>query len=317
MTNAPVLVTGAGGCIGAWTVRQLQDSGAPVVAFDLSDDKQRLALLHDDAVAADSVVWETGDIADAGRVTEVVDKHRPAAIIHLAALQVPFCIADPLKGAQVNVAGCVNVFAAAKTCGVPTVIYASSVAATAMAEPSAWKQTLYGAYKVCNEHTARVYWDDANIASVGIRPGVVYGPARDRGMSAAPTFAMLAAAFGRPYVIPFTGNVGFVHAGEAAAAFIQAAKTTTAGARVFELNGLCKTVEEVVDNISVRLPGANITCEGAPLPFPSGLSDEPLREYIGEYWRPDFDEGLDDTLRFFTRRIKAGRIVPQHLETST
>lgn len=313
----PVLVTGAGGCIGAWTVWQLQDSGTPVVAFDLSDNKQRLALLHDAADAADSIVWETGDIADAGRVMEVVDKHCPAAIIHLAALQVPFCIADPLKGAQVNVAGCVNVFAAAKACGVPVVIYASSVAATAMAEPSSWKQTLYGAYKVCNEHTARVYWNDANIASVGIRPGVVYGPARDRGMSAAPTFAMLAAALKRPYVIPFTGNVGFVHAREAAAAFIRAAITTTTGAQVFELNGICKTVEEVVDNISARLPDSNITCEGASLPFPSGLSDEPLRECIGEYWRSDFDEGLDDTLRFFAQRIKAGRIGLQHLDAST
>ena len=39
------LVTGALGCIGAWTVRQLVREGVPVVAFDLGTDPRRLALI--------------------------------------------------------------------------------------------------------------------------------------------------------------------------------------------------------------------------------------------------------------------------------
>ena len=35
-------------------------------------------------------------------------------IIHLAALQLPFCKADPVAGARVNVVGTVNIFEAAK-----------------------------------------------------------------------------------------------------------------------------------------------------------------------------------------------------------
>jgi len=41
------LVTGANGCIGAWTVAQLVREGTPVVALDASDDDHRLRLVLD------------------------------------------------------------------------------------------------------------------------------------------------------------------------------------------------------------------------------------------------------------------------------
>ena len=39
------MVTGAGGCIGAWVVAILTASEVPVVALDLSEDRRRAALL--------------------------------------------------------------------------------------------------------------------------------------------------------------------------------------------------------------------------------------------------------------------------------
>ena len=47
--NGPVLVTGAGGCIGSWVVSLLVKENIPVVAFDLSQDTRRLKLLIDDS----------------------------------------------------------------------------------------------------------------------------------------------------------------------------------------------------------------------------------------------------------------------------
>lgn len=306
--SAPILLTGAGGCIGAWVIKRLCAANREVIAFDLSAARRRLALLCDDPAAAAAVVWETGDIADFVRVRELFTRYRPAAVIHLAALQVPFCIADPVLGAQVNVLGTVNVLEAARQCGVHKIVYASSVAAAAMDETSPWKKTLYGAYKICNEQTAQVYWRDWQVPSIGIRPSVVYGAARDQGMSAAPTLAMLAAVLQRPYTIPFTGAVGFVHAGEAAAAFIQAAAAVHEGAAVFSLNGSMQKTEEVAQLIMAKRPPAEITCTGAALPFPSDLSDAPLRECIGDYWRPSFAEGVEDTLALFARRLEEKRI---------
>lgn len=302
-----VLVTGAGGCIGAWAVKQLHDAGAEVVAFDLSDERRRLALLSDAPAEAEAVKWEIGDVSDFDRVLEVFTRHQPAAVIHLAALQVPFCKADPVLGTRVNALGCINIFEAARRCEVKRIAYASSVAASAMGD-NPWLETIYGASKVYNEQTARVYWQDWRVASVGIRPSVVYGPARDQGMSSTPTVAMLAAVLGERFVIPFTGAVGFVYAAEAAAAFIQAVSTEHDGATVFDLNGTMKTVEEVVEMLRARHPKADIRCEGAPLPFPADMSDEPLRAHIGDYPRPAFADGLDETLALFARRVKEGRL---------
>ena len=38
--NGSVLVTGAGGCIGAWTIAMLLKSEIEVIAFDLTDNKK-------------------------------------------------------------------------------------------------------------------------------------------------------------------------------------------------------------------------------------------------------------------------------------
>ena len=61
--DGPVLVTGAGGCIGSWTLALLEHAGVEVHAFDLQIDKRRPGLLMDNAVL-DRVVWHAGDIAD-------------------------------------------------------------------------------------------------------------------------------------------------------------------------------------------------------------------------------------------------------------
>ena len=53
--EGPVLITGAGGCIGAWTASILTRSGVPVVAFDLRDDRRRPAMLLGEKAAAELV----------------------------------------------------------------------------------------------------------------------------------------------------------------------------------------------------------------------------------------------------------------------
>ena len=54
-----------------------------------------------------------GDITDLDALERTLDEHAITHVIHLAALQVPFCRADPPLGARVNVVGTVNVFEAA------------------------------------------------------------------------------------------------------------------------------------------------------------------------------------------------------------
>src|SRR2546421_3189993 len=126
--SGPVLVTGAGGCIGSWVLALLVRAGVPACALDLSEDKRRPRLLIAES-DLEKIAWRTGDISESKTVVQVFETVRPCAVIHLAALQVPFCKADPVAGAKVNVVGTVNVFEAARRLGIGRIAYASSIAA--------------------------------------------------------------------------------------------------------------------------------------------------------------------------------------------
>lgn len=302
--EGPVLVTGSGGCIASWVIAKLVAEGIETIALDLSPENRRPALLMDEASLA-RVHWVTADIADSQRVAATVADNDVKAIIHLAALQVPFCKADPVAGAQVNVVGTANIFEAARQNGIRRLAYASSVAAHGIGD-TPWLNTLYGAYKHCNEEMARVYWNDWQVASIGIRPNVVYGVARDQGMTSLPTVAMLAACAGEAYTIPFSGAIGLLYSDDVAAALIQLVSEDREGARVFDMNGSVATVEACIDAIKAVEPGAQIQCEGEPLPFPGDLDDQPLLEYIGNFRLHALQDGVRDTMMRFRDLLARG-----------
>lgn len=54
------------------------------------------------------------DVTKADEAVDVARGHEVTRVVHLAGLQVPFCAADPARGASVNVVGTVNVFEAAR-----------------------------------------------------------------------------------------------------------------------------------------------------------------------------------------------------------
>jgi nucleoside-diphosphate-sugar epimerase len=305
--DGPVLITGAGGCIGSWAMALLARAGVPAVAFDLTEDKRRPRQLMSDAQLA-AVRWLTGDVSDYDIVLRAVEASGATAIVHLAALQVPFCKADPVAGAKVNVVGTVNVLEAARKLGIRRVSYASSIAAHGAMEGHGTLPTLYGAYKYCNEETAKVYSQDWGVHSVGLRPGVVYGVGRDQGMTSKTTVAILAAAAGKPYDIPFRGPISWLHAGEVASAFLKAVSRPGQGAPVFDINGVTSTVEASVVLLQRVAPGAAITCSGQALPFPMDLSDAPVRAHLGDYGSVPVEAGMRGTLEAFKGLLAKGVI---------
>ncbi|HKF74924.1 MAG TPA: NAD-dependent epimerase/dehydratase family protein, partial [Candidatus Dormibacteraeota bacterium] len=215
------LVTGALGCIGAWTVRRLVEEGTPVVATDLAGDAHRWRLL--DPGLEGSVPLVRCDVTDAEALRRLVAGHGITHVVHLAALQVPFARADPALGARVNVEGMAVVLETARRLRdqVRGVAFASSIAVFGPAarygpgplpdDAAPAPATLYGAYKLADEWMSRVYDLDHGITSIGLRPAVVYGPGRDQGLTSSPTMAMLAAAAGRPWRIDWNGSAGYQH----------------------------------------------------------------------------------------------------------
>jgi len=305
--TGPVLVTGAGGCIGAWTCAILSRSGVPVIASDLTKSPARASMIMG-TQAANALDWQELDVTDGASVADLVKSRGVQAVIHLAGLQVPFCAANPIMGARVNVEGTLNILEAVRHAGIRRTVLASSVAALSFSEDGSYKKTLYGAYKMANEQTAFVYWSDWNVPSICLRPNVVYGVARDQGMSSKNTSAIKAAVLGMAYDIPFSGAYSWLHAGEAASAFIAAVSRDGDGYHAFNLNGRCEPVEDGIALLDELSPGHQVTCSGSPFPFPPDLDDAPLRNHVVAYPDISVHDGVTSTYRAFTTLHAQGRL---------
>ena len=315
------LVTGALGCIGAWAVRRLLEEGTQVWTYDLPGSEHRLRLvLRDDQL--ERVRRISGDITDQAAFERAVADNRITHVVHLAGLQVPFVRADPVQGARVNVVGTTIVFETVRRAAgqVRGLSYASSLGV--YGPPDLYPPgplghdaplrppTLYGVFKQANEGTAAIYWQEHGIASVGLRPYVVYGPGRDQGMTSTPTKAMLAAAIGRPYHISYGGRAVFQHAADAAAAFVRAARHAGRGAPVYNLGGSSATMAEIVAAIEAAAPAARgaITFEPVQLPNPEDVDSAALDAALGPIGWVPLAEGVRRTVEHFRAAAEAGRV---------
>jgi nucleoside-diphosphate-sugar epimerase len=284
-----VLLTGGSGFLGSAIISRLLDKGIEVRAIGRSIGKK-----------AHSVDWHSGDVAITENV--VTAAQGCDAIVHLAGVLTPFCRNDPIAGAMVNVIGTLNVFEAARRNGIGKVVYCSSGGVFGLEDESMpFPLTHYGAFKLANEGSARAYWLDNQIASIGFRPFVVYGPGRERGLSAGPTLACKAAAFGEPYIIPMTGTIGLVYVDDVAESFAVSVHTSFQGSHVFNLPGAPASITEVIEKIRRIVPGARLDCAGDPLPMVPTTRNDYFNDLLDLPPPVDLDTGLAQTIDYYRK----------------
>lgn len=299
MQSKRVLVTGGAGFLGARVIQRLLAQGLDVRAFDLAEDRRVLREVIGNAAA--TVDWAVGDIGNANDVSGALDGCQ--YVVHLAALLTPACQADPLLGARVNVMGTLHVFEAAKRLGLKHVVYTSSVSVFGPEDgihPA--PTTHYGAFKLAAEGCARTYWEFDQISSVGLRPGVIYGPGREVGLSAGPTLACRAAVLGEPYTIGYVGDTCLVYVDDVAAAFEQALLNPPPGAQVFNVAGNVTPMAQIVGEIRRHYPAARLDAKGDPLPFTAEVSSEALYAAFPELSRTTLEDGIGRTVAYYEER---------------
>ena len=314
-----VLITGGYGFIGAWIARSLLARGAGVVSYDLREDPRRLRLVLSDTEVS-QVAFAPGDVTDTAALAAAIRQHAATHVIHLAGLQVPACRADPLLGAAVNVGGTISVFEAARACGLPRVVYASTAAV--FGGPDRYPPgrladdapplplTHYGVFKVCNEGTAKVYFADHGVSSVGLRPWAVYGVGRDLGVTSEPTKAIKAAVLGRRFAVSFGGAVDFQHVQDVAEAFVLACERPYTGAGAFNLRGSVATLEEFRQTLVRVLPEAGplVTVGTNQIGFAYELSDDGVTAALGALPKTSLEDGIRDTVERFRALHAEGRL---------
>lgn len=315
-----ILVTGAQGCIGAWTVKALLDRGLDVVTYDLDPNPRRLEMIASPEQIA-RIAIRTGNIEDTRRVTALVKDDGITHIVHLAAQLMPHCQAAPVAGAMVNVIGTLNVFEAARHAGRPVrVVYASSSAVwgpeeayasgkVSEAEPLK-PSTHYGVFKQANEGNARAFYQADSISSIGLRPWTVYGVGRDAGLTAGPSLAMKAAALGRPFQILLTGYMDLQYVEDVAAAFVESLLSPLEGAHVFNLEGSVVTIEEFIQKLDRQHPGAAklITANGPQVPVAYRMDGSLLAASVPGIPRTSLPDGVRKTMDLFAHLVRSGRL---------
>lgn len=299
------LVTGGMGCIGTWVLYHLVQQGKKVVAFDISEDRHRWDWLMSQEEQS-QITFVKGDLTDYEQVKAVFDTQDISHVIHLGALQVPMCRANPVLGSQVNVTGTVNIFEAATQSNLKHVAYASSIAVYGPAgdypagliahDAQKAPRTLYGAYKVCNERTAQIYYNDNGLSSTALRPYTVYGVGRDQGLTSEPTTAMLAAAKGQDCTITFGGKMQFHYASDVALQFIAAAEQVADNAEVFNMGTPPIAVQTVADIIMKIKPNVTIKVEENILPFPEGFDATAMNAHFETVYETALEAGIEATI---------------------
>jgi nucleoside-diphosphate-sugar epimerase len=168
-----VLITGAGGFIGAALVRALAQSET-VIASDL------------DGNAGDAADFCACDITDARQVDELFDRDRFDTIIHCGAISGPMVMADrPLDVWRINVMGTAHLLEAVRRQGIGRFVLCSSCSvygamngATIDEETPPDPGSFYGASKLSAEQAMIGYVREHGVNAVALRLAWVYGPGR-------------------------------------------------------------------------------------------------------------------------------------------
>lgn len=326
MNRQTILVTGGYGCIGAETSKWLlKNSDASVVVCSRTVSEERTERIFHD-VDRERLTTFKVDVTDRKALQEVISEQQVTRLVHLAALQTPDCNAHRHLGLEINLGGTLNVIEAMKAGGLPLerFIFASSIAVYGprvaypagrvpmLAEPN--PVNLYGAWKLAGEHISRLFCEETAVPTLSLRPGVLYGPGRDAGLTSSPTTAMKHLALGRVYEIPFRSRQDYLFAPDVGGAIGIAVLEPFAGYGVFTLPSWTLTMDEIVESMRRAAVGAGladrfqITVGNEDVPFICDLDYEPFVKAFPNVPHTPLDEAVQKSLEVFIDHARRGWI---------
>lgn len=183
-----VLVTGAAGFIGSHLAAALLKGGAQVVGLDNFDPYYPREVKErnlDPLRRWREFVFIEGDLRDGELLARVMQEHRPAGVVHLAALAgVRPSVAAPDRYMDVNVTGTARLLEAVRQAEVQRVVFASSSSVYggdndvpfSEDQPTASPLSPYAASKIAGEALCHSHHHLYGLPIVALRFFTVYGP---------------------------------------------------------------------------------------------------------------------------------------------
>ncbi len=329
MSVPHVLITGGYGCIGAETAKWLlRNTFAQVVVCSRDVSEQRTERVFSD-VARERLTVVAVDVRDQSQLASLLSEYGITHVAHLAALQTPDCNAHRDLGLQINVAGTQNLIEALKSQStkIERFVFASSIAVYGprcvyppgivpmLAAPQ--PVNVYGVWKLAGEWISKLYFQDTQVPTLCLRPGVLFGPGRDAGLTSSPTTAMKCVALGLPYEIPFRSRQDYLYAPDVGAAFAHALIGAFEGFGIFTLPSHSVDTEQFVTaikNAAKELEIAtnfSITVGRAEVPFISELDYAPFIEKFPRVPHTPLADAVRQSLSTFIEQRQLGWLTEQ------
>jgi nucleoside-diphosphate-sugar epimerase len=303
MGESVVLVTGASGEMGHLLVPALRAGGHEIVALDLVALPTELGSQCRESVVA--------SILDSETVQDLVRKHRPSRVFHLAAVLSSKAEEDPCLAHQVNVRGTASLIGfcleqATETGRSVRFLFPSSIAAYGLPDSGTkssagpvketeWNapSRMYGCNKLYCELLGSYFTERA--LSRG-EPGLDFRSIRFPGLISAETVPsggtsdyipemIHAAAQGKPYAsfVRADTRLPFMTMPDAVEAFLRLADASPdpLSRRVYNIRAFSPSAEEFKDLVAETFPDVRVTFE-----------PDPARQAIVDSWPADVDDSL-------------------------
>jgi UDP-glucose 4-epimerase len=310
--GSKILVTGGCGLIGSTTIDQLLAlNPAKIVIYDnlVRGSMHNVAeILNDKRV--ELIKGDIRDVPALRAATEGMD-----AVIHMAALRITACAAEPREAFEVMCAGSFNVVEAAHLAGVKKIVAASTASIYGLADsfPTTEKdhpynnRTWYGASKIMLEGLLRSFADMYGTDYVAFRYFNVYGPRMDIHGKYTEVLIrwMERIEAGQPPLILGDGktSMDFIYIDDIARANVAGLKSDVTDEVFNVASGVETTLNELAEAL-MRVMGKNLQPEYGPErkvnAVPRRLaSAEKAKRLLGWEAQVDLEEGLESLVRWW------------------
>ena len=310
-----LLVTGAGGQIGADLVATLVDRGHEVLATDIK--------LPDPARRA-PCQWRLLDVTDAAQMDSVFAEFKPQTAFHLAAILSARGEAAPKVAYEVNQTGTYNAFEACRAHGVSQLLFTSSIAVygtgpsgASLPDPTPedvplHPTTLYGVTKVSGELLGDYYQQRYGMDVRGVRfPGLLSAELPGGGTSDYALYMYTDSIRVGAYeaFCHRDTRIPLMYMPDGVRALIELANAPREKLRrsIYNVASFSPTAAEIAESVKRHVGDVAITFASDPLrqaildSWPRSLDDRAARADWG--WQPEFD--LEKMTEDLVPRIRA------------
>lgn len=296
-----ILITGAGGQIGADLITAFVAGGHQVIATDL---KPRLT--------TPEVTWRALDVVDGAQVDRVLAEERPEVVYHLAAILSATGEKNPALAYAVNQTGTWNALEACRAHGVRQFIFTSSIAVYGPGLPDPTPDdvglhptTMYGVTKAAGELLCEYYRKRYDLDCRGVRfPGLISASLPGGGSTDYALFMYVDGvrrgayqAFARPDTrVPLM----YMPDGVRALLELAAAPRDQLSRCIYNISAFSPRADQIAASVARAVPGVTITYQPDPLrqgildSWPRALDDGLARRDWGWRARYDLDAMTDD-----------------------